>query len=786
VSTLAKKRRRDMARQKWQFIAVLVTVVLGVGMFAGSFNAYLNLDDSLQETYERLAMADLTVTGADARFVETAAATDGVETAIERQQADVPFVIGEDSFIGRVVGMPADEQPAINRIDVDEGVYLDPTDPSKIVLQSHASADFGLEVGETFTIAGQDVTVVGVAASPEYLWPARDSQNMFTPPKSFAVAFVHEDILLAADAPAIRDQVLVLYDDGADTEQVDAALRGAANPAGATQVETLEEQPSNFTITTEIDGLQTMAVALPILFLAAAAMAVYVVVTRMVFSQRGVIGTLRASGFSRTQMSRHYLGFGLIVGIVGSLIGMVFGSLMGRGMTALYTNVFGIPDLVAEVHLPTIVIALGFGASTGVIAGIAPARAVARLAPAEAMRGEAPPEAGKASIFEKLVPPLRNAPVRWKMSLRGIGRNKKRSGSMVAGVVLGLILILSTWGMLDTMLGAMDRQFDDIALEDVNVVVSEPVQDRQVNVIAEVEGVAIAEPVIGLRATLVNGDEEFVTSLEGYATDTEVHGFDPPLPDAGLLVGQAMKDELGISEGDTVTVEITDLGVSFDTEIMGFVDEPMGTAAYISSDSLVRKVAESGGDEAATALIQPSISTIKAIYEDGTDNSTVLSAIKDVEIVVVAVDSNELQDLVEDFQVFFYLFVGIMLIFGGALAFALIFNIISVNVAEREGEFASMRANGLTHRRVAQLIMGETMILTVIGIVPGLLVGYMAANALMTSYSSPEFPITANIRPISFVGAAIVMIVVALLSLVPAVRAVKRIDVGEVVRERSA
>jgi len=786
VSTLAKKRRRDMARQKWQFIAVLVTVVLGVGMFAGSFNAYLNLDDSLQETYERLAMADLTVTGADARFVETAAATDGVETAIERQQADVPFVIGEDSFIGRVVGMPADEQPAINRIDVDEGVYLDPTDPSKIVLQSHASADFGLEVGETLTIAGQDVTVVGIAASPEYLWPARDSQNMFTPPKSFAVAFVHEDILLAADAPAIRDQVLVLYDDGADTEQVDAALRGAANPAGATQVETLEEQPSNFTITTEIDGLQTMAVALPILFLAAAAMAVYVVVTRMVFSQRGVIGTLRASGFSRTQMSRHYLGFGLIVGIVGSLIGMVFGSLMGRGMTALYTNVFGIPDLVAEVHLPTIVIALGFGASTGVIAGIAPARAVARLAPAEAMRGEAPPEAGKASIFEKLVPPLRNAPVRWKMSLRGIGRNKKRSGSMVAGVVLGLILILSTWGMLDTMLGAMDRQFDDIALEDVNVVVSEPVQDRQVNVIAEVEGVAIAEPVIGLRATLVNGDEEFVTSLEGYATDTEVHGFDPPLPDAGLLVGQAMKDELGISEGDTVTVEITDLGVSFDTEIMGFVDEPMGTAAYISSDSLVREVAESGGDEAATALIQPSISTIKAIYEDGTDNSTVLSAIKDVEIVVVAVDSNELQDLVEDFQVFFYLFVGIMLIFGGALAFALIFNIISVNVAEREGEFASMRANGLTHRRVAQLIMGETMILTVIGIVPGLLVGYMAANALMTSYSSPEFPITANIRPISFVGAAIVMIVVALLSLVPAVRAVKRIDVGEVVRERSA
>ncbi|MCP4966968.1 MAG: FtsX-like permease family protein, partial [bacterium] len=94
-------------------------------------------------------------------------------------------------------------------------------------------------------------------------------------------------------------------------------------------------------------------------------------------------------------------------------------------------------------------------------------------------------------------------------------------------------------------------------------------------------------------------------------------------------------------------------------------------------------------------------------------------------------------------------------------------------------------ANGLTHRRVANLIRGETMLLTAMGVIPGLLVGYLAAVAFMNSFSSDQFPISAELRPASFAGAALAMFIVAGLSLVPAIRAVKRIKVGEIVRERA-
>jgi putative ABC transport system permease protein len=407
VSTLSLKRRRDVGRQKWQFVAVVVTVTLGVAMFAGTFNAYLNLGSSMERTYERLAMADMTVTDADEGLTDTLSSISGVAEVIERNQADIPFAIGEYTFLGRVIGMPADQQPAINMVDVDEGTYLDPDDEDGVLLETHGASEFEVEVGDTIEIAGRDRTVIGIVTSPEYLWPARDRHNLFTPPKSFAVAYENEEIFEGAGANApVLDQVLVLYDEGVVVEDVDTAVEAAAEDANAADIQTLADHPSNSSLQMEVQGLRTMAVAFPLLFLLASGMAIYVVITRLVFSQRGIIGTLRASGFTSRALSRHYRSYGIGVGLVGAAFGAVLGGILGRLMTAMYTVILGIPDLVAPIHPGTVIAGFVFGAVAGALAAVPPARTVSRMEPAEAMRGEAPAEPGKRSIFETLVPPL--------------------------------------------------------------------------------------------------------------------------------------------------------------------------------------------------------------------------------------------------------------------------------------------------------------------------------------------------------------------------------------------
>jgi ABC-type antimicrobial peptide transport system permease subunit len=96
-----------------------------------------------------------------------------------------------------------------------------------------------------------------------------------------------------------------------------------------------------------------------------------------------------------------------------------------------------------------------------------------------------------------------------------------------------------------------------------------------------------------------------------------------------------------------------------------------------------------------------------------------------------------------------------------------------------------MRANGLSNRRIATLITGENVLLVMLGIVPGLIVGYLAAAWMMSTYSSDMIKFNLEMRPSTLVLSALAMVAVALLSVIPGIRTVRRLNVAEVVRERA-
>ena len=458
---LDTKRRRDFRERRWQVLAVAVTITLGVMMFAASYDAYLNLESSYQGTYDRLHFADMTVTGAEDGFATEAQAIAGVAAVEERRQVDLPFRVGDSVLSGRAVGMPAGEQPQINQIDVVEGEYLDPNRPNGIVVESHFAYDHDLVPGsrvEVFTGAEWiETEVIGIGVSAEYLWPAKSRQEVFTAPGTFGVAFVAEELLTPLPANVVADQTLILYDLDADTDETDTAVSDAAHNAGAADVLTQSEQPSNAALQLDVDGFQQLAIAFPALFLVAAGMAAFILLTRLVLSQRPQIGALRASGVSRKLLTRHYLSYGILLGVIGAVIGVVLGVLAGFALSGAYTKELGIPDTVRELHWVTLVVGPLFGLVTGFLAAYLPARSAFRMSPAEAMRGDVKVEDGRLSLIERVVPPLQRAPVRWRMVLRGIGRDKRRSLSTVIGVMLALVLILASWGMIDTVGVLIDR-----------------------------------------------------------------------------------------------------------------------------------------------------------------------------------------------------------------------------------------------------------------------------------------------------------------------------------------
>lgn len=782
VSTLNRKLWRDIRRHRAQFIAVAVTVFLGVTMFVASYDSYLNLDASYQATFTEYRFANVTYVGGDVEeLAGLVSGVDGVESVTVRTVADQPLRIGGVKMLGRVVGVPADIQADVNQLKLLEGSYL--AAGNSILVEEHMANHFDLSPGDSVGIlAGDDwisAPVAGIVSSPEYIWPARNRQELITTPDNFGVVFATEETTrtLAVTGP---NELAVYFEGGAENDGLVEQLAGIAAGTGATADYTRDEQPSNAALAEDIKGFEEMAGFFPLLFLTAAGLASYVMISRLVHAQRPHIGAMLANGMTKRKVLRHYLGYGVVPGLIAAIPGAIAGALLARIITTFYTGLLSVPVTLIEFYPANAVGGILFGVGAAFLAALAPALVASRIRPAEAMRGETPTGGGQTSLLERVIPPLRRLPIRWRMPLRGIGRNPRRTIYTVVGVVLSLMLVLVSWGMIDTISHLMNTQFVDIQQEDATVYFTGPVGDADIETLGGIDGVEVVEASLQIPVRLVAEVENYDTNLVSLAAATEMHRFLSTDGEwlelgGGLLVGKALGDLLDVEIGDSIDVQVGLLGASFTEEIAGFLDEPLGTLAYLSDERLTEIA---GVDLPATsALIR---------YEEGLEGGDLRSAITELPSVAAFNDSKAMFDMMQEFMLLFYAFVGVMLVFGGAMAFALIFNAMSVNIAERRREVATLLAVGTDRKTISRLITTENLIVAVMGIPIGLVAGYYLSKAALGTFSSDMFSFDLYVRPTTFVWASLAIVVVALVSQIPGLRAVRRISIPQIIKERAA
>ena len=780
---LNRKLLREIGRRKGQFAAIVLTALLGTALFGASFDAWRDLQASYDQAFVELHLADYTLAGGSPDMPAQASAIDGVAMVSQRQVAESAIRAGDKTIAARLIGYPTDPPPPLNQLRLTSGEL--PANPNEVVLEKHLAEALGLGAGDGLEVAlaqgWQPVTVSGVGASAEYLWPARSRQEILVPPDQWGVVFAPPELVGQAPSQTLRTETLVAYSPRADRTALDARLAALAAQGGATEAYSRAEQPSNAALAEDISGFGELSLMFPLLFLGASGMAVYVLLGRLVRSQRPEIGVLLALGLSRRTVIGHYMTFGVVATLSGAIPGALLGLALGGLVTEIYTGTLGIPARVINFHPETPLIGIAFGAVVGVLAALMPALRASRVTPAEAMRG-ATVSIGRESLLERIIPPLRRLPGRWKLVIRGLGRSRARSIATVVGIILAVTLVLTSWGLLDTVQVLVDRQFAQIERQSLEALTLQPVSTGQLQAVSDIPGVADAEPVARLQAGVATGSASYGTTLVGFEPGTQMHEFLDPggqsiqLPGDGLLVGDALRTKLGITAGDSVTLTTGD-GQTVEARVAGFVHEPLGTYAYASLDYLRQLLGASAVD-----------SQVRSIFvrvDDPAGLTQVHSEVGSVAGVVTVVDSDSLRNLLNQFMGLFYAFVGVMFVLGALLAFALIYATISANVSERSVELANLRASGMSAGEIGRLITAENLLLTAIGVVPGLIVGYLAAYEFMAAFSSDLFAFDLQVRPLSLVMAALAAFVAVGLSLVPALRAVARVDLGKVVRERA-
>lgn len=788
--TLRRKLRRDIRRTLPLFSALVVTVMLGIALYAAADNSYRNLINSYENAFVQEGFPDLFATGGDVDgFAMQSAGRSEVQATRTRVQADLPMSVPADAgavdrLVGRIVGYPVSGTPEVASLTVLSGATN--PGPGSVLVEKHMADEFGLVDGDRITITtavGEvEVRVAGVVASAEYLWPAASRQVMFPPPKTFGVLFVAEEDARAWSGGPENQALILLTDAVREAGTAVEELRAEALAAGATEVFDRREQPSNSLLLLDIEGFGQMAVAFPVLFLSAAGLALYVLLTRRVTEERQIIGTLRAQGMPARTIGWHYLQYGLAAGLIGAALGLPLGVAIAGSLSEVYVGVIGLPEqlqVFGGFGVETFLIGFGFAVVGTSIAGFFPARRAARILPAEAMRGEVPSIRAGRSWAERLLPA--SASARSRMIVRGIGRSRKRTIFTGAGVMMALMLILVSGGMLDTMNNLIRVQFEDVSTSNMQVEYAAPVGEAQLADVAGLSGIDEAESVVTQEVSVAFDSAVYATVLTAYDNDTVMHGFidadgDPvPLPDDGVLVDEAITTQIpDLSPGDSVELTFPALGVTTTATVAGFTYQPLGTFVHASKAWAAEQI----------PTAEPT--TVLATTADGADADELRRQLLALPGVVAAVPTSALQDVFDDFAGLFLAFIGAMMLLGGAMAFAIIFTTMSVNIVERERELATLRAAGVRHRVLAGLVGGENLIVATFGILPGLLLGWVSADLMLQTYSSDQFTMDLQFRASTILIAIGVIMLVAVLSQIPGLRAIKRMDIAHVVRERAA
>jgi putative ABC transport system permease protein len=354
--------------------------------------------------------------------------------------------------------------------------------------------------------------------------------------------------------------------------------------------------------------------------------------------------------------------------------------------------------------------------------------------------------------------------------------------------MLATMLVIVSWGFIDSVQVLLDRQFVQIQRYDAQLHLAGVPADEVATDVLAVEGVSAVEKALVVPVSVVGPNGSYTTTLTALEPGSRMHvllgadGGTMPVPADGVVLGQALEGDLGIAVGDSVTLDVAGLGTLDAVRVTGFTKEPLGTYAYTSLPYARATVQDMLG-AVPPAADDPNL--LMVTFDDGIDPSAMRSPLSAVKGVDAFVDSDALYQLVQQYMGLFYAFVGVMVVLGGVLAFALIYNTMSANISERQGELAVLRTLGLSRRAIGSMVTAQNLILTVIGLVPGLIFGWLLAVAFMAAFSSDMFSFELYIQPLTYLLTAAAITVVGLLSQWPALRAVGRLELGQIVRDRS-
>ena len=761
---LVRKLRRDMLHRAGPLLALLVIVAIGVGIYVSMAGVYRDLYDARRRYYADHRLADFSVDlkRAPMRAVDEVADMPNVRAARGRVRLAVRIDLEgvDEPIAGTVISMPEQPRPVLNGILLRSGVWFsDGQDKEAILDDAFAEANH-LEPGDRIHVVlldrEHDLLVVGTAMAPEFVYVLPPGGGLAPDPERYGILYMPERFLQeSCNLDGAYNQIVGLAHDSSRTA-LDNTLRlieERLDLYGVTNSTPIHEQASARFLADELMGLRVNARIIPALFLLVAALVLNVLMGRLVVQQRTIIGTLKALGYSRGAITRHYLGFGVIVGGIGGLAGVAFGWWLQGVFVRMYRLFFHLPRIDAHVYPDVLVtgllISVGFAAA-GTLKGVWHG---ARLRPAEAMRPPPPERGGR--VLPEYIPWLwRPLPFRWKIVLRAVFRNPFRSSVCIFAGLISTALVVAMLGSLDALDYLMHYEFERVSHEDFTVSLRDPRGPRAVPELTGLPSVAGAEPQLAVVCDLSNGPHRKRVGLTGLVpgnrlrTPLDAAGQPIVAPDEGLVLSKKLAEILHVEPGDTVRLRpLIARREEVEAVVVGTVDSFLGLSGYADIGYLSRLLGE---ERSANVLL--------GTWFHGASRPPFFDALRERPTVVgIGERSRSLTQLDASFGDMMDKSIGISVLFAGLVAFGSVLNAALVSLNERQREVGTLRVLGYSPWQIGEIFSGESLLLNTVGILLGLAAGIGLSHVLSLAYNTELYRFPVVVKPSTLVTSALLM-----------------------------
>lgn len=817
VKALRKDAFKEIINTRERFLSILLIVLLGVGFFAGIRAVSPDMKKTADMYFDENKMMDIEV-------ISTMGLTDDDVKEIQDLQ-DVKIVEGTYS---KDVLTKVDEEEVvlkihtlsdnINCVKLQQGEM--PKNEEECVVEESFLNSTNKKIGDTIileakdTLAGpnlknKEIKIVGSIRSPLYISRERGSTKLASGkinyyiyvPQSEIISQIYTEIYVRVKDADKLDTFSDEYED--KIKKVKSDIENIAKERTKSEYERLKVKSDWYVLdrnqntgyasySQDSERIANIGKVFPVVFFVIAALISLTSMTRMVEEQRVQIGTLKALGYTKVQIALKYIIYAVLATLIGGIIGMLLGfRILPEIIYNMYAMMYSMKDVVLEFNTGIAITGLGLALICTVGATITACYKELNLQPASLMRPKSP-KAGKRVLLEKISWLWSKLKFTQKVTIRNVFRYKKRVSMTIIGILGCTALMVAGFGLRESVSNMIPLQYGEVFLYDMSITLkNEQTSDEIQKHIDEVcniktndkdndvtDAMAFNMQAVEILNKETKQDIQLIVPkktemLSDYIIlENRVSKEKYSLSDNGVVITEKLAKLLDIKQGDKITIKNSN-DKQAEVEVKGITRNYLMHYMYISPEYYESIFGEKV--KYNTILLKEQSEVRKSEESENKLGKKILEN-SNISKVTFMSQTKSIFDEVMDNMTFV---VWILIISAGLLAFVVLYNLANVNISERIRELATIKVLGFYDKEVYDYVGRETTILTIIGILIGLIAGYFLEMFILKTCELDILMFDTRISIWSYVYSASLTILFTLIVSVVTYFALKKIDMIE-------